>query len=100
MSKLIDMSLRTRVFRGDLKYGRTSNGIAVKGKDFTGEDNAPVVPLVLVEPRDPQVWRKDNRIKEAKKQVGSQHSINRIIEAYQTANLRSNITLKVGKQVM
>lgn len=100
MSKLIDMSLRTGVFSGDLRYGRRNGSITVKGKDYIGDNNTPVVPLQLVKARDLQMWSKDNRVKQVRSLPNSQHAINTIIDVYSNSNLKSNISLTVGKQRM
>lgn len=96
MSKLTDLSNRSGVYMGDLKYGRTMSGIPMKGKDFTGDENQPVAPLVLVQARDRRVWTKDQRVKEAKKEVGnSQHLINYLIDSYSP---NCGMKLVVGRQ--
>mgnify|MGYP001810760383 CR=1 FL=1 len=106
MSKLVDYAPGTGVFEGDLRYGRACGLEAKRHQDYPAErvdgvaKNAPLAPLVTVKPRDPNVWRKDPKVKQVRKKVtNSQHAVNTIIETYSAAqaNLRANITLIVGK---
>lgn len=100
MSRLVDPSPGTGVCTGDLRYGRCNGNTPVKNKDFAGEDNQPISRVVLVSPRDPQVWRRDDRVKKFRNKSSSQFAVNYLIESYCSAvpTLRSNITLKIGKQ--
>lgn len=100
-NQIVDRAAGTGVFAGDLRYGRRNGHVAEKNGDYSGPANDPIVPLVLVTPRDPEVWTKDSRVKERKQKVGvSQHLINHAIEEFLVngSRLRSNITLTVGKQ--
>lgn len=101
-STIVDPSPRTGVYEGDLKYGRTSHGESVKRKDYTAErqngvpSNPAAVVLPIVQPRDPQVWTKDNRVKEARKHVvNSQYDITKLLIAWRQ---NSFMRLRVGKQ--
>ncbi len=110
---LTDRSPSRGVYYGDLTYGRVNGNKGFeRGKDFTaniGEhgvpNNMPAVRLVLVEPRDPEVWKKDPNIKEAKKRRidGSQHAINLTMtmfkELYDNGSLRANFKLRTGKSM-
>jgi len=102
-----DYAPGTGVYEGDLRYGRKSGNEFVKHKDFAANrqdgiaSNAPVMPLTLVEPRDPQVWKKDPRVKEVKKSTdNAQYVTNHLLDLYASwgSKLRSNIHLTVGKQ--
>lgn len=97
MTKLNDPSPRTGVYTGDLRYGRLNGTEAVKGRDFPSNkgENLPILPLVLQRKRDPRLWTKDERVKEARKQQSSQHSINYIIENFHNCSM--NARLIVGK---
>jgi hypothetical protein len=107
MSRLYDPTPAGSPYEGDLRYGRAFGTTPDKHRDFHAERvdgtprNVPVVPLVLVQPRDPQVWKKDARIKEMKKSVdNSQHGVNYVLQAYQSQlnHMKSNLHLTVGKQ--
>jgi len=94
-------------FEGDLKYGRAHGTNNEKGKDFAADrqngvaTNLPVMPLRLVQPRDPEIWRRDLRVSEARKNLdNSQHGVNYLIQCFQSNlnDMRSNLKLKIGKQ--
>lgn len=56
---------------------------------------------VLVTPRDPKLWNKDNTVKKAKSNTdNSQHGTNYLLEQYLKNQkwLRSNIHLTIGRQ--
>lgn len=72
--RLIDLSPRTGVYEGDLAYGRRNETEIVKHKDFPANRdengnpiNAPILPLKLVDPRDPTVWSKGKSKKKKEK---------------------------------
>lgn len=107
MSKLYDPTPAGTPYEGDLRYGRAFGTTPDKHRDFHAERidgvsrNSPVVPLVLVQPRDPQVWKKDTRIKHVKKTLdNSQHGVNYVLQAYQSqlGHMKANLRLTVGKQ--
>lgn len=56
--------------------------------------------VVLVTPRDPEVWGRDGRVKEAKKALSSQHATNYLLERYLKSQryLRANLHLTIGRQ--
>ncbi len=98
-TRLLDRSQGKGIYEGDLKYGRKLGDSYIKGQDFPSADgnNQPVVPLTLVEKRDPRVWRKDKAIKTAKKHVdNSQHGINYVLKVYRSC--LADMKLTVGKQ--
>jgi hypothetical protein len=113
--KLVDHATGGGVYQGDLKYGRTIAGQKVKGKDAPShivdgkEQNVPVVGLKLVQPRDPYVWTKDTRLKGVKNpKTNLQKLMSELVEGVtpeevvsifkaNMKNMRSNISLKVGK---
>jgi len=79
--------------KGDPKYYRK---VERDGEMIT----VPGYPVVPVEPRDPDVWMKDNAIKLARTKEGSQNGVNHIIDIY-TKNLetmKANFRLTVGRQ--
>lgn len=97
-------------YEGDLKYGRANGSNPDKGKDYAAERNADgtpqnraIAPLVLVQKRDPQVWKKDPNVKQAKKALdNSQHGVNYLIQSYSAMNeyMRANIHLTIGRSKM
>jgi hypothetical protein len=102
-----DRSVGTGVFTGDLKYGRMFGKNFEKHKDFAAEhvngiaQNQPVVPLITVQPRDPNCWKKDPSVKQAKRVVdNSQHSVNYIVQSYREMlnHMKANIHITVGRQ--
>jgi hypothetical protein len=107
-TKVVDYALGTGVYTGDLKYGRANGRVVEKGRDFPANytnnkaTNEPLVPLVLVRPRDPEVWTSERQlVKKAKQKVSNfQHAVNYWIESFQQnkQTLKSNIHLTVGKQ--
>lgn len=105
--KFVDEAPRTGVFEGDLKYGRCNGNVVSKHGDNPANrhngiaKNQPVAPLTLVQPRDPEFWKRDPRINEVKKNVNnSQHAINRLLETYKdnSDHLRANIHVTFGRQ--
>jgi len=99
--QLVDLSPRKGVFVGDLKYGRCNITTSERGHDFAGEENAPIAPLVLVANRDPEVWRRDSRLKEARRKTRtSQYLDNQLLNSYieNVDQMRANIHLTIGKQ--
>jgi hypothetical protein len=100
-STLVDRSAGTGVFKADLKYGRMNGDTPSKNGDFAGEENQPISPLVLVNPRDPHVWKKDNRVKEMRRTQGMPQSyVNYLMDEFSSnlKYLRANYHLTVGKQ--
>lgn len=98
--RLIETASKTGVFKGDLRYGRCQGRFYDKKRDYVGDENQLVMPLITVEPRDPNVWKKDPSIKSAKKKVvHSQHLTNLFVTAYldNEQHLKSNFTLVAGK---
>lgn len=108
MSKnLTDSSSRSGVYEGDLKYGRCNGTEYTKHSDYPADrvngipQNKPVVPLSLVKPRDPELWKKDPSVNEKKRKVdNSQHFINHLLMSYKrnVNRLRAGIHLTFGKQ--
>ncbi len=107
MSRITDPSPHTGTYEGDLRYGRAFGTQPNKHKDFSADringvsQNVPVVPLTLVQPRDPACWKKDPKVKEIKKELdNSQHGVNYVIQSYQhfAQHMRANIHITVGKQ--
>lgn len=101
-STVVDPSPRTGVYEGDLKYGRTNHGEVKKHKDYAAErvdgvpTNPPAVGLALVQPRDPEVWTKDERVKKAKKEVfNSQAHITHLLQVW---NRNQFMRLTIGSQ--
>lgn len=71
IKRLADPALGNSQFQGDLAYGRCRGDVPVKHKDYPaqskdGRQNIPIVPLKLVEPRDPKVWGPHKRPKHKK----------------------------------
>lgn len=103
---LTDLSPGTGVYEGDLAYGRRDGNVYKRHNDYSADrgdgqaKNLPVMPLRLVRGRNPLLWKKDPKVKEAKKSVSeSQHYKNYVIETYRVtkAALKCNVRLKVGK---
>lgn len=112
-----DPSSRTGIFEGDLRYGRRAGNELQKHNDFasgryeiaedgtlidTGQvKNAPAVPLVLVQPRDPEVWAnkvKPPKVKNNPPQLEDQMMM---LLAKRTGGLACNVSsLKLGKTVI
>lgn len=106
-TKITDRASGTGVYEGDLKFGRCNGTVLSKHGDVDArrEDgiatNQPVAPLVLVQQRDPKVWKKDARLKEVKQSVdNSQHGVNYILRAFRDNqhSLRMDVHLIVGRQ--
>jgi len=100
--QLIDYAPGTGVYEGDMRYGRANGNVPDKHGDYPANrengvaTNQPVVVLPLVQQRDPRVWTRDERVKEAKKSLdNSQHGIN-----YLLTHLKDNNFMRVtiGKQ--
>jgi len=94
------------VFEGDLAYGRAFGNNPDKRKDYAADrvdgvaQNKPIAPLVLVAPRDPELWRRDKRVVKAKRTLdNSQHGVNQMIKSYYEMldYMKANIHLTVGK---
>lgn len=109
MTRISDPSPRTGTFEGDLRYGRALGTHPDKHRDFSADRvdgiarNVPVAPLILVPARDPSVWRKDPRVKEAKKHLdNSQHGVNYLLQSFQESmnHLRADMHITVGRQRM
>ncbi len=101
MKRLIDPSNRSGVYSGDLAYGRKNGTMFDKHGDYSGPDNQPIVPLTLVESRDPHVWGRDPYIKDAKKNNAENQAMkNEVINSYmeKLSHLKANFHLTVGKQ--
>ncbi len=106
-TRITDRASGTGVYEGDLKFGRCNGNVISKHGDVDArrEDgvstNQPVAPLVLVQQRDPKLWRRDTRVKEVKKTVdNSQHGVNYVLKAFREHqhNLRMDVHLVVGRQ--
>ena len=106
-TKLIDKALGTGVFEGDLKFGRCMGNILSKHGDVDAgrqdgiPTNQPIAPLVLVQRRDPHVWKKNPAIKIVKSNLNpSQHSVNYILKSFRENKSSSNMNIKlvVGRQ--
>lgn len=104
MSKQInDPSLRTGVYEGNLAYGRCNGNMPDKHGDYSGAHNKPISPLTLIRTRDPNVWKRDPLVKEARKfMIETQSLKNGVINAYMEnlKRLRANFHLTVGKHKM
>ena len=100
-NQLKDPSPRTGVYTGDLAYGRMNGAVPNKHGDYSGASNKPIMPLTLVRPRDPHMWKRDPLVKEARKYVSeSQVLKNSLINTFMEnlKHLRANYHLTVGKQ--
>lgn len=112
MCNLTDRSPSRGVYYGDLAYGRAEGNTPKPNKDYVAcvdengvPSNMPCVRLVLVTGRDPEVWKKDPAVKEAKKWPldGNWHANNVVLttfkELYDSGRIRSNIRLRIGKEL-
>lgn len=98
--KILETAPKDGVFKGDLKFGRCL-GHNPSRSDHAGLENAPVAPLVLVQPRDGFVWSKDSRVKEVRKNVThSQYLTNLVVDKYVELRHRGHteMRLTVGRQ--
>lgn len=104
--EIIDPSEKSNVYEGNLAYGRCSGETPVIGKDFPADrlddgkpKNLPVAPLILVSPRDPEVWSNRELKPKRKKIVNKQYFQNYVIKTYLNyiGNSRSNFHLMVDK---
>lgn len=123
MSKIEDYSNGRGVYQGDLKYGRTVNGATFKVVDGKKEhyrdvpshikegveQNPPAYCMPEVQPRDPEVWRKDSSVDFFKRGVNSRQLmhelvVQELVDTYKHVKnqlqKKSNIRLKVGKKVI
>lgn len=100
-SRLVDYAPGDGIFRGDLVYGCCNGNTPSKHGDFPmSQGNKPIVPLKLVEPRDPEVWKRDPELDNKNKEKEDFNYVticlvSKYKESY--SHLRSNIHLTVGK---
>jgi len=109
---IVDPSPGTGVFRGDLAYGRCKGEEVIKYKDFPANYdehgnplNLSVAPLVLVAPRDPDVWVKGKIQKKKEKKLMRKKGVNETsfqlkcleVVSRNARWLKSNIHVKIDK---
>jgi hypothetical protein len=103
-----DVSPRTGVYEGDLKFGRCLGSTPVKKSDHSAEraedgeaKNKPIAPLVPAFKRDQTFWR--GRNKHPKRTVNSPTLADDILvqAAYYPQGLISNLTMfKSNNQIL
>ena len=102
---IVDYSLRTGVFEGDLAYGRQDRRTVVKHEDFPAmrdengkARNRPIMRLKLVKPRDPSVWESKCRLKKKRRaKVNTMQFQMEVLEAYKEnlAQMRANMHVSI-----